>query len=610
MQQDNPCGCFGDPNNPSGPSIPPEGAVYVAGSVNCPTPPSPCHTPLCDERFRSLPPLARIEVVGANGKCLYKLEHGPQGLIMVDPRGGFIASASPVLDLPQLVSYVDGANGLLLGRDRKPIEADPPEFPYLMVQLANGEWRKVRGKAGSVGLLVWDQSGFHMKDIDDVNVAISRPDETTASLELVGFDPDSCPENGERAKLVRFDSPDSGVVWFDAETGRISARDICDLFTSFEDLTSVPFLLACSGAGPVKFRGGDVSSVLAWNPETEAFEVVTVDQDKCLDAACCGCSSELYLIWNCETRTFTITEPNSHVLMWRSNTDNGANVSITFTLPWPGLVTIHALRRLVPDPDSPDAHGADIIVDGISATSPSDGGMVGYLNSSSTSQGLAILPLPMGGHTAHIGNSYTTGSAEPQFGGAWMKIVAHKIAECEPVRPPVGGGSIIPTGSPGTARRVLWFRFESHNNHPGVYKHIIMSLNGEELNGYVLAPDAAWSNEYFGTLAEITTYDPDGNGPNAYPPPPLMLPSPPVNGLKFSPLIPKVGLNTFRLDVANQSTPGEDSAGYGFSIRIAIMNQSGTDLTFYREVFHDAFFMGDNPFAEFQFNLENSDLFE
>lgn len=609
MSQDNPCGCFSDSNNPSGPTAPPEGTVYVAGSVNCPTPPAPCHTPVCDERFRSLPPLKRIEVIGANGKCLYKLDHGPQGLIMVDPKGGFVASHAPVLDLPQLVSYVDGANGLLLGRDRRPIEANPPEFPYLVVQLASGEWKKVRGKAGSVGLMVWDRDGFHMRDIDDVNISISRPAETTSSIELVGFDPESCPEDGETAKLIRFDSPESGVVWFDSETKRVETRNICDLFASFEDLASVPFLLACSGAGPVKFRGGDVSSVVAWNPETESFQIVAVDQDKCLDAACCGCSSELYLIWNCETKTFSITEPDSHILFWRSNTDNGANVRITFTLPWPALVEIHALRRFVPNPESPDAHRADIIVDGIVATSPSDGGMVGYLNSSSTSQGLAILPLPMGGHSAHIGNSFTTGNAEPQFNGAWMKIVAHKIAECEPIRPAVGGGSITPNVNP-QARRVVWIKITAQNGSPGVNKHVFLGLNGSEILTFPISIDGSWIAQMFGTMSEITTYDPDGNGPQPYPPAPEHHPEPPETGTRFSPFLPRVGLNTLRFDISNLGPlPDPLGAGISFGVEVSIMDYAGTDLLFYRSVYNDYALIGDNVLAEFQFNLEHSDLF-
>lgn len=447
---DKPCGCFSSTNDPNNPTTPPEGTVYVAGSVNCPSR-KPCHTPVCDERFRSLPSLRRIEIVGVDGKCLYRLEHGSSGILMVDPKGGVVASESPLLDLPQLVSYVDGANGLLLGRDRLPIESDPPEFPYLVIQLETGEWKKVRGRPGAIGLLVWDQDGYHIRDVDDVNIAVRTPDETTESISLVGFDPSICPAEGEVAQLVKLSSLDSGILWFDAVEQKASVRNLCDLFSQIEGTMAVPFLLACSDQGPVKFSGSTTGGLLSWDQEISQFRLIEADVDKCLDAACCGCSSELFLAYNCSTGKFAITEPTTHVLLWRANTDNGSNVSVDFTLPWPALVEIKALRRFIPLIDSLQVHRADIIVDGIAATGPSDGGLVGYLNSGGTTEGTAVLALPMGGHTAYIGNAATTGGATPQFTGAWLKVVAHKIAECNPIRPPVGAGVVTPIGgsSPG-----------------------------------------------------------------------------------------------------------------------------------------------------------------
>ncbi len=68
--------------------------------------------------------------------------------------------------------------------------------------------------------------------------------------------------------------------------------------------------------------------------------------------------------------------------------------------------------------------------------------MVARLDEAATNTGVAILPLKAGDHQAYIGNTQATNEAIPQWNGAWIKVVAHKISECNPSRPEVGSGSI------------------------------------------------------------------------------------------------------------------------------------------------------------------------
>lgn len=437
---DNLCGCSSN-NDPNNPTVAPNGTVYVSGSIDCPKGTAePCYTPMCDDRFRTLPPARRLQLVGVNGRCMYVFDTSEPGLVMVDGKGGVVLTKSPSLDLPQLVNYAAGPNGLLLTTDRQPIEDNPPEFGYLMVQLNNGEWKKVRGKPNSIGLVVWDDDGFHIKDVDDANILISVPNDEAQDIKLIGFDTNQELEEGERNNLVSLTGTNSGILYFNTITGTVAVRGICDLFSDLGNLEGVPFLLACSDGTPIRFKGTD-ASVLVWNPTQGAFQLVKVDSAKCDPN--CGCSTELHLIWDCASGTFSITEPETHVLLWRTNTDTGSNASIDFTLPWPAMVTIYALRRFVPTEAALDVHKADIIVDGAPATSPSDGGLVGRLDQSSTSMGVAVLNLNKGGHNAYIGAGFTTGEdITPTWSGTWMKIVAHKISDCTPTRPILGAGSI------------------------------------------------------------------------------------------------------------------------------------------------------------------------
>lgn len=434
----NPCGCPGN-GNPDAPLTPPEGTSHAYGSIGCPKPPKPCYTAFCNDSFQSLPVAQRIEIIGVSGKCLYRIDSSNPGILAVDERGGFVVSNAPTIDLQQLVNYAQGPNGLVLDNEKNPVEGAPPEFPYLIVQLEGGEWRKVRGRPGSIGLVVWDDDGFHIKDVDDSNILISRPSGGAEQLEIVGFDTDDCLEEGERNNLVRLISDIDGVVFINSVTGKATVTSLCELFDDVGNLTGVPFLLACSDGSAIRFKGTS-NSVLTYNQGTGGFELVAVD-DKACDPTC-GCSTELTMIYDCATQTFSITEPETHILSWRTNSDAGANVSIDFTLPWPALVTVYAGRRITPTNGALDVTRADIIIDGVPATSPSDGGLVARLDNPTTNTGVAVQPLKKGGHNAYIGNTVTTNDTIPTWAGAWIKVVAHKIKDCNPVRMPVGSGTI------------------------------------------------------------------------------------------------------------------------------------------------------------------------
>lgn len=435
----NPCGCPGNSNDPNAPETPPEGTSHSHGSINCPSPDVPCYSNVCDEKFRTLPRVKRLELLGVSGKCLARIDTSQPGLLSVDPKGGVVVSNAPNIDLQQLVKYASNASGLILDKERNPIESTPPEFPYLIVQLEDGQWRKVRGRPGSIGLLMWDDDGFHVKDVDESNILISRPDESAEQIELIGFNTSDCLQEGERNNLTRLTSDIEGVIYFNPVTNKVTITSVCELFDDIGNLTGVPYLLACSDGSPIRFKGTS-DSILIWNSTTGGFELIEIDEKACDPT--CGCSTELFLTYNCVTGQFDITEPDSHVLSWRSNSDAGANVSLDFTLPWPAMVTMYAGRRFVPVAGSLDVTRADIIVDGIPATSPSDGGLVARLDNATTNTGVAIVSLKKGSHNAYLGNTVTTNDTIPNWSGAWIKIVAHKIKECDPLRSVVGGGTI------------------------------------------------------------------------------------------------------------------------------------------------------------------------
>ncbi len=435
-----PCGCPSNSNDPNAPTTPPEGTSHSYGSINCPSPDKPCYSSVCDDKFRALPNAKRLELIGVSGKCLYRIDTSQPGLLAVDPKGGVVISNAPNIDLQQLVNYATGPNGLLLDNEKNPIEGTPPEFPYLIIQLEDGQWRKVRGRPGSIGLLIWDEDGFHVRDIDDSNILISRPDGEAEQIEIIGFDTDDCLEEGERNNLVRLVRDIEGVAFFNPDTKKFTITSVCELFDDIGNLKGVPFLLACSDSAPVRFKGTN-DAVLIWNETTGGFELIETDEKACDPT--CGCATDLTLVYDCVTAKFSITDPNTHIKSWRSNSDAGPNVSIDFTLPWPALVTIYAGRRFIPTNGDLNVTRADIIVDGSAATSPSDGGLIARLDNATTNTGVAVIPLKKGGHNAYIGNTSTTGEdIIPIWSGAWMKIVAHRIKECDPVRPTLGAGTI------------------------------------------------------------------------------------------------------------------------------------------------------------------------
>lgn len=416
-------------------STPEEGVVSALQSSPCSVPEGVCYTPVCDEKLANLPMATRIDLIGVNGKCFYRFPTNKPGIILADGRGGFLFTDKPLLDLPQLISYIDKSTGeLIVGSDGKAVEGDPPDFPYLMVQKADGSWMKLRGRPGRPGLVTWDGTNFSFMDFDEANLAVVKPEATSDELHVAGFDQDGI--------FSTFEASTDGVLYFDPDTNRVRLASICSIFAAVGGISSVPFLLACAADSAVRFSGGSVPAVIAWDSEADVpgFRFVEVETEDCEGS--CACATELYFIYDCATKSMSVKAPETHVKSWRSNSDSGVNATITFTLEWPALVTVYAGRRLTPLSGSLDVVRCDIIVDGSAATSPSDGGMVARFDQASTNTGVAVLPLKKGVHQAYIGNTMATNDATPEWAGAWIKVVAHKISDCEPTRPEVGSGNI------------------------------------------------------------------------------------------------------------------------------------------------------------------------
>lgn len=444
MSNDSDCGCSPTTSGTSGtgPATPanivqptdPDN-VEALHSAPCSTPAQGCFTPVCDDRFSNLPIAQRVWLVGTNGRCLYRLASNCVGFVVADGRGGFIYTKSPKVDLPQLVSYIDAASGDIV-RDSAgvPIEGTPPDFPYIVIQQDDGSLKKLRGQANTPGIIAWDGSNFSFMGFEEANLAVTLPTDTAEDVDVVGFDADG--------NFVQIESDADGVLFYDANTGKSSVTNVCDLFADVDGVEQVPFILACSEGSPVKFSGDTSHGVLVWNPSltTPGFQLLEVDESLCDPD--CHCNTELYLIWDCESGSFSVSAPETHVLTWKDNSDTGVNVSIEADLPWPALVTVYAARKMVPLAGSLEVVSADIYADGCAITSPSDGSLIARLDDAITSIGIGIVKLEAGTHTFHVSNQNVTNGASPQWSGAWIKVVAHKISECDPTNPLTGGGTI------------------------------------------------------------------------------------------------------------------------------------------------------------------------
>lgn len=439
MSDPSDCGCEPSNSGTSGTTSP--ATVVTTGNVEalksspCSTAQGGCFTPVCDDRFSNLPVAGRIWLIGTNGKCLYKFDTSCAGIVVGDGRGGMIYTRSPKIDLPQLVSYIDATTGkLVTDEEGNSVEGTPPDFAYIMIQQADGSWMKLRGQTDRAGIIAWDGSQFSFMGFDEANLGVTVPETEDDELLLAGFDAE-----GVFAKL---NADIDGVLFYDATTGKTKVTSVCDLFSDV-GTTQVPFLLACASDNPVKFSGDTTNGVLIWEvPATGAagFKLLTPNSKDCDDT--CSCNTELHLIYDCSTGGFAVRAPETHILSWKTNSDTGVNVSITFDLPWPAMVTVFAGRRMTPMGGSADVVSADIIIDSCVVTAPSDGGLVGRLDEAATSVGVAVVPLRKGEHTVYVGNTQVTNSGSPQWAGSWIKVLAHKIAECDPVRPTIGGGSI------------------------------------------------------------------------------------------------------------------------------------------------------------------------
>lgn len=418
--------------------------VHAAESSCCETNSAlPCYTEWCEDAFQSLPPASRIHLIGTNGKCMYRFDSRKPGLIMADGAGGFLFTQAPALDLPQLVSFVTKSDGsILLNADRTHAEAEPPAFGYLMVQATDsGEWMKLRGGQDRPGMLVWDGTNFNMVGMDEANVSVSRPDDSCDEAEAVGFATPEC-DDGTDNILKRFYSDIDGVLYFNTTTGKTKITSICEVFAEeAERSTRVPFIPSCSDGDPIRFKGSkSEDGMLYWDHFSGEWVIMDLDEKACDPE--CGCATYLTPIYDCVTGTWQITEEPVHVLTWKAWSDSGVATSIDFTLPWPALVNIYALRRMIPNIGDTTVVSADIYVDGCKVTSPSDGGLVGNLGEAATSTGMAIIPLAAGDHTVYVSNTQTAGGGTPNWDGAWLKVFAHKAVECSPGKDAIGEGDI------------------------------------------------------------------------------------------------------------------------------------------------------------------------
>ena len=437
----------------------PVACVPGAVGTTCPTdakystcgdlPAEICYTAWCNDAFVSLPKAKRIDVIGTNGKCMYKFDTSNPGMILSDGKGGFVFTDSPALDLPQLVGYVTEADGSIqVDQNRTAIEGDPPGFGYIMVQKDDdGEWMKLRGKPDTLSMIVWDGTEFKSIGMDEANLSVSRPAEECDEGELVAFPTPEC-DSGEPNILKRLAGTTDGVLFFSTLTGKTKITSICDVYVE-EGVrsTRMPFIPGCSDGQGIRFRGPtDKSTILYWDFATNEWAIMDMDSQLCDPE--CNCSTYLTPVFDCVTNTWSITEAPDHIETWKTWTDSGVNTAMDITLKWPALVTIYALRRIIPNHAENDTYSADIYVDTCKKTSPSDGGLVGSFHESSSSTGMAIVPLEAGDHNIYVSGTEISDGASPLWNGAWMKVVAHKIVGCDQPSPGVGAG-VIQTGYAG-----------------------------------------------------------------------------------------------------------------------------------------------------------------
>lgn len=431
-------------------------------SIECQKGGDPCaeypltSTPWCDDRLQALPKLTKVVLVGSDGCQLYKLDPSTAGMVLSDGQG-FYVSSRPCLSPEQLVSYLD-ENGVPITDPTTgaPIEQAPPGVGFIAVVDEKGCLWKLRGKPGTAGLLQWDGTNFTIGNLS-VNRIEVNPEDKVESLRLIGIsnavkDGDllGCGEEIEQqVEDVRVLQPNKdGLLKIDLE-GNVSVLSVCEVFTEPESQpTYFPFIPTCSQGQPIQFKGTiDKAALLYWDKQQQQFGLIYADEDKCD----CGCSEYLTVVFDCATKTFTLTEAPVHVLQWQDADSGGVSVRLEIALPWPAMVTIYSLRRLIAEQYSVDAVSADIYVNGCRVTSPDDGGMVASLTQASTNVGVAVVELAKGNHTIEVGNQQTTSVNPINWTGAWLKAVAHKIVECAPTLRKATEGALREAYSTGSA---------------------------------------------------------------------------------------------------------------------------------------------------------------
>ena len=401
-------------------------------------------TPWCDDRLLALPKVTKVALIGSDGCQLMKLDAADPGLVLFDGTS-FYVSKRPCLSPEQLVNYLD-SDGAPVVVDGVPVEQDPPGVGFVAVIDDKGCLWKMRGKPGSAGLLQWDGTQFVVGNLS-VNRIEVDPEDKVSTLRLIGIsnavkegDLLACGEEAEQqVEDVRvLDPGKEGLLKIELD-GTVSVVGICELYTEPDEQPQYfPFVPTCASGAPIQFKGSiEKAGVLYWNKQQQQFGILEPNEECPCD---CGCAEYLSVIYDCETKMFRLDEAPIHVLEWQDSDNNGISVRLTITLPWPAMVTVYALRRLIAEQYSVDVVTADIYVNGCRVTSSDDGGMVASLTQASTNVGVAIVSLSKGTHTIEVGNQQTTSVNPINWSGSWLKAVAHKIVECDPVlRKPVEG---------------------------------------------------------------------------------------------------------------------------------------------------------------------------
>ncbi len=154
-------------------------------------------TQLCDPRYLTLDRTRRINILGADGKCIKTFCQDAKGFLVADGlgsphagKGGQLITNAPIVPIPYLKAFEKGIDGSIV-RDEggNAVEALPPSFDSLLVSLdADGAQRRYQGMPNIEGELKWDgqkwyfisdaeQSTSNAKDVEDTDSVHCRVSE-------------------------------------------------------------------------------------------------------------------------------------------------------------------------------------------------------------------------------------------------------------------------------------------------------------------------------------------------------------------------------------------------------------------------------------------------